>query len=704
MAAPEYRDEVLITLSSVDPPPNFAFKRRHIFLSKKNPTIQIGRTSKRKTFLEAGKCNAWFDSAVMSRKHALLTLDAENQKVYIKDTNSLHGTYKNGLRLEKNEDAEISTGDELMFGTSIDRGMEKYPPTTLEATLKYGPLDPEHRGNTFRVPDESDCEGMSSDEDQVQNSCKMLYARRVRPAAPEMLSLNDSTIDLTRDEDQSLLPKLRDDAPCLQPVTLPRRGESLSQPISNDASTPSDKIGLWYDDEDEDGKMDDRQDEEMGEDSHMDQFTSKDAGDDVSVAHSESSSVYDVDENQDPESADNGFDEHDEFEEGMLEDPSYMAYFDLFKDSISIIDSTASANDDAEATSYDPAPAPTPSANSGTPKQKNVDVTEEQATKEISQPEFSNTAELLNKPNYTNMNELWHLPPRSMSNTTMTPLPLPSISAWTSQPFNFEPHKPQAVAETMGRSTGKAEFFAAREVNKVNAGFSLPSWPRPSLDNFSTTVPGHMQPLKITEQLAQTPQVDRVGQLPPCDLTVSGARFLNTPEGPFHQAEPEVADQGPVLDETSAFSFEKSKKGCAIEEPIADTSAHAVASQKAHQEAIHTQKESAQTPTAAEINKDEATKAAEEIHETPKPSKRKAEEISELIAEEELIESNEPLIPQQATFWPPKRAAGSLHRETQVANAPPPPKRLRRMAEVVGYATLGGVAVMSALIATAPAL
>lgn len=40
--------------------------------------MDIGRTSKRNSSLEATKNNAWFDSAVMSRDHARLTLDVDN--------------------------------------------------------------------------------------------------------------------------------------------------------------------------------------------------------------------------------------------------------------------------------------------------------------------------------------------------------------------------------------------------------------------------------------------------------------------------------------------------------------------------------------------------------------------------------------------------------------------------------------------------
>ncbi|QPC77684.1 hypothetical protein HYE68_008436 [Fusarium pseudograminearum] len=657
MAVPEYRDEVLITLSSVNPPPDFTFKKRHVFLTKKNPTIQIGRTSKRKSSLEAGKFNAWFDSAVMSRKHALLVFDAENQKVYVMDTDSLHGTYKNDILLKLNEKAEISTGDKLMFGTSIDRGTQKYPPTTLETTLKYGSLDPAHRGNCFRVPD--DFEDMSSDEDQVQNSCKMLHAKKVRPAAPGASLLNDLPIDLTCDEDRSLLPSPHA-APSQPPPALKER------PTSNDDFTPPKDIGFWTD-EDEDGDMYDGEDEEMGEDSHVDQSTFKGTDDDFPVAHSQSSSDMDVDDRYDSESADDGFDDQDEFEEENT------------------LGLPIPANNNAKTTGDISAQAS--SADSGTPQQQKINVIDEETTKDLNPPAFGKPLGL--KPNHSKTNDFWKPPQQSLP----TPGPLPSIAELTKKQSHYTIDTPNDVVETMGRKTGKPEFFAAREVNKVlSAGAKLP-WP---LDYIPATPPDHTQQLNELFSNLQSLQGDRVVvPLPSSDLTSTSARFLETTQGPFRQVEPETVNAESAVDGSAAFDLEHSKKPSAVDEPVADTLAHPMTTQNDDEE-VCTLQDAAQAPTASESNKDEAAKVTDEPTKTPKSSKRKAEEISELVAEEELIDSDEPpLITQRAACLSPRRAARSR---------PSPPKRLRRMAEVVGYATLGGVAVMSALIATAPAL
>ena len=55
------------------------YPRRTVSLTSDNPVIQIGRTSKRNTNFEAATTNCWFDSPVMSREHAQLRFDADNQ-------------------------------------------------------------------------------------------------------------------------------------------------------------------------------------------------------------------------------------------------------------------------------------------------------------------------------------------------------------------------------------------------------------------------------------------------------------------------------------------------------------------------------------------------------------------------------------------------------------------------------------------------
>ncbi|KAF7552623.1 hypothetical protein G7046_g7357 [Stylonectria norvegica] len=222
MASAQYRDEVLITLSSLDAPPTFSFPDRRFLLTKESPTMKIGRTSKRNSTLEAAKGNAWFDSAVMSRDHAQLRLDVDNQKVYIKDIGSLHGTFQNEQRLAKNIPALLATGDLIRFGISIDRGSDRYPPCVMEARMRFGPDSPENRPKVFRVPDDTDVEDLTSDDDQsIHNSSSILHKLNVQPTLISSPSSSRSPIDLTMN-DQYPISSVRDDydhaASALPPV------------------------------------------------------------------------------------------------------------------------------------------------------------------------------------------------------------------------------------------------------------------------------------------------------------------------------------------------------------------------------------------------------------------------------------------------------------------------------------------------------
>lgn len=65
-----------VTLSVKHPRPEFQYPERRISLEQRNPgVINIGRTSKRFDHLEAKADNCYFDSPVMSRDHAKITVD-----------------------------------------------------------------------------------------------------------------------------------------------------------------------------------------------------------------------------------------------------------------------------------------------------------------------------------------------------------------------------------------------------------------------------------------------------------------------------------------------------------------------------------------------------------------------------------------------------------------------------------------------------
>lgn len=180
--------------------------------------------------------------------------------------------------------------------------------------------------------------------------------------------------------------------------------------------------------------------------------------------------------------------------------------------------------------------------------------------------------------------------------------------------------------------------------------------------------------------------------------SASGDKFLNSPP-----QEPTVADDkaSSMLDETSAYQFELSKKAV-------DTEAQLNTAAKRTPPSIENIVE---PPLQSESGVNESDVKAIES------TKRKAEEISHESSVEmshntpgEGTKASERAIKRPCTSkltWhphDPKRAIIASSRSLNSGVPAPHTHRMKRVAEVVGYAALGGVAVMSALIATAPTL
>ncbi|KAJ4265453.1 hypothetical protein NW762_004741 [Fusarium torreyae] len=743
MAVPQYCDEVLITLSSVDPPANFTFPNRRIFLSKEKPSIEIGRTSKRNVSFEADKNNAWFDSAVMSRKHALFTLDAENQRVFVKDTGSLHGTYKNDVRLEKHVHFQVLSGEKLKFGAAIDRGMERYPPCSLLVQTMFGTMSPDDRPKVFRVPDESDAEATSSEDDQVRNSYEILRSRKINPRPLPSSSPSRWPIDLTCD-DQYPLSNMRDDVSPVShhsiskiiqipDVSAPEfdsfghfRSHVDSEASREDTSVSPDSNDWGFSEVEEEEEVDMPQSTDMDTESSHGDISEVESAD---YAPSPVADLYDEPDSVDVDEQD--FGEHDEFEDeqGMI-----LGHID-YSGSIDFLDDLAPLNDlvnpvnggftqepPAEKTfmidgsSGGPFSAPVAAYN-----QPQIDSFNTPAPKFSHQTDGNNAQS--DKINYLLNPDL----PRMDPINVMSSMKLPSLS----EAVNFKPYVPgqnsaMAAAEIMGRKTGKQDYFLARLENKANASIACPQ-PRPhSLERNQVRLSDqqHVPNLTVHEPEATTddvaaeahtveqteaPQV-RVEQAADSDLASSGIKFINSPPGELAEA----TNTEPILDESSAWQFELSKKASdavenATEAAIESMDAPIEATVEADvdtEKVVEPLEDPVQEPNKDEDNNAEVIEAVlNESLGTPRSVKRKADDISQLTPGEERMGSYSRLIHRRTISRIAKnRALEKLRQEASAAVAPPPHKRLRRVAEVVGYAALGGVAVMSALIATAPTL
>ncbi|KAF4981300.1 hypothetical protein FZEAL_2877 [Fusarium zealandicum] len=759
MAVPQYRDEVLVTLSSVNPPSDFAFPDRRFFLTKEKPVMEIGRTSKRNSSFEAAKSNAWFDSAVMSRTHARFELDVEKQKVYIKDTGSLHGTFKNNQRLVRNASSILTTGDRLKFGIPIDRGMDRYPPCNLDARLKFGTISPDNRPKVFRVPDDTDVEDSSSDDDdQVRNSYEILHAMKICPAAFPPSSPSRSPIDLTTN-DQYPLSSVRDDVDnTAEP--MPPFPSTLKDAMDTGAATfkmraPDEQIrnspeGDWSfsDLEDDDDEINLSQSTDMDtENSHGE------VSDDESVDYLPSPIALNYDDDEGAIDVDEeDFEEHDEFEENecMEHQRQYSVIrVDLFLDDHDLLDDPVDPTNQgiladlpaADETGMD---AHTPIVNDVTGESQAVSV-DSLDPGSLQQTYLGKSSAQVGAVDYLLNKELppietFVIPASTMS---QTPLTLPSISeAMTLSRYHAsQNHELRTPAEIMGERTGKYDYFAARAENKANALVSCPQ-PRsqalpkarlvlsnqPKVQRFLLAEPvpeqeatfwpesqatSHVvdsQPSKQTDvpTLALTSPVT---QMAGSDLATSGAEFLNTPpqesEAPFPATEP-------ALDETSAYQFEMSKMAADATKASTQTSeAHPEPTKKTMDTSDPVEPSSHDTPLDTKpVEPESMDTTTPDLPETPQLAKRKAEDISQLTPEEERLESHstrrlhrERLDSRVNSKSRANKAARAAARAAaSTTTAPPPTKRLRRVAEVFGYAALGGVAVMSALIATAPTL
>ncbi|KIV96539.1 hypothetical protein, variant 1 [Exophiala mesophila] len=100
---------------------------RVIKLTAPDWQIKIGRgTTSGDQDLQPSKENAFFDSRVMSRHHAILTANPDNRQFIIEDIGSMHGTYCNSRRLKSNIPEPIYNGDTLVFGSDVTRGTSSF--------------------------------------------------------------------------------------------------------------------------------------------------------------------------------------------------------------------------------------------------------------------------------------------------------------------------------------------------------------------------------------------------------------------------------------------------------------------------------------------------------------------------------------------------------------------------------------------------
>ncbi|KAJ3554744.1 hypothetical protein NPX13_g10530 [Xylaria arbuscula] len=129
-------DKVIVILPSLDQ--STQLRERRIILTPHCPVLCISRSSSdiHKGLISTSD-NALFDCPVMSREHAeiLARFDEKPVSVYLKDTNSLHGTFlRDGSKevpLVQNQEVKLNNNDIITFGISVTRSYGTFPPCSV---------------------------------------------------------------------------------------------------------------------------------------------------------------------------------------------------------------------------------------------------------------------------------------------------------------------------------------------------------------------------------------------------------------------------------------------------------------------------------------------------------------------------------------------------------------------------------------------
>ncbi|KAK1980256.1 FHA domain-containing protein [Colletotrichum cereale] len=228
--------DVLVKFTVKHPRPEVHYPERRVVLERNNTSVLvIGRSSKRFDNLEAKGDNCYFDSPVMSREHAKITIDWYHKKLNIKDIGSLHGTYHNSQRLQPRTLHDLQQHDTIKFGIDIQRSNELFPPCTVEVDWEWDHLVKAAQASnqiksrpSFAVPDDSD----SSDyDDNITESDVRDTAVKLRKIDMPKPTANPgrffaSSIDLTMD---SPMHEPETDGDAGAPIVIDDDGQKHSQ-------------------------------------------------------------------------------------------------------------------------------------------------------------------------------------------------------------------------------------------------------------------------------------------------------------------------------------------------------------------------------------------------------------------------------------------------------------------------------------------
>ena len=211
---------VIITLTPLSSPGDFA---RKLELCSTKSRIIVGRASNNKTKkILADKDNAWFDSPIMSRQHAMLSMSSlpkvspqvpsrkptdiclhRRQRVFLQDCGSTHGTFLSGERLLPHKPHALNESDIITFGSRVTSGVHIYPAQQFSVGFEWKTstfsgsitLSKPPKSTGFRVPEEEDD---SSSDVSIADSLEIVNSH------PRTYFVPSSEDEESMDEDQDI--------------------------------------------------------------------------------------------------------------------------------------------------------------------------------------------------------------------------------------------------------------------------------------------------------------------------------------------------------------------------------------------------------------------------------------------------------------------------------------------------------------------
>ncbi|KAI0018760.1 hypothetical protein F4780DRAFT_503237 [Xylariomycetidae sp. FL0641] len=482
---PACDDQLTITLSSRN---QTRVPQRRLVLTRETPSIRIGRASKVSTKgYVAASDNAWFESPVMSRQHAEIFADFDDQPhaVFIKDASSLHGTFltpNDGRNLEKKLDSsekfKLGNGDIIRFGIDIFRTKEAFPPCAVDFRIE--PQHSETPSRTFTVPDDIDeeeeeevqvfptsgaidltADAPSPEDPILPSSCTVQP-----PAGSARVDLIDLTSEPNMDSD---LERNTSPVPASSPARAPSPQMS-SQPHQSAAMEYREGAYRLAESDAYESEEDEETDPLSIEDGGIFASDSSDADpSDISDSGMESSENDVDDARLQPENSTlSDMDEMDEMnEDDDMEDEEYPT---------SDVDSMASSSDDASGEDEDdtgsladassahvPSEAcPPPPENTMHRGDMNFGLLFPSGPLPVPRPDVIHPSV-----NYLCQQPATQPSPVNLPPATMAPRePSPSDAAmFKRQPLGRPPS--HTIAHALGVKTGKYEYFIARENNRA---------------------------------------------------------------------------------------------------------------------------------------------------------------------------------------------------------------------------------------------